>query len=566
MPGSSRMPISLRESFDSIKKSRPSDPFALVNLDLLRNVVFFFFVVRVLRRTYWKLKGRGLIGTAVELYTDIRRVLYGYFLRAPGVRTQVRKQVNDALTKMSGKIVPTGGARYLSLPKEPWTDDAVRSELETLANMDHTRWEDGFVSGAVYHGEDELLKLQTEAYGKFTVANPIHPDVFPGVRKMEAEVVAMVLSMFNGPPTAAGVSTSGGTESILMACLSARNKAYVERGVTEPEMILPETAHTAFRKAGEYFKIKVHLVACPAPSHQVDVRRVARLINTNTVLLVGSAPNFPHGIIDDISALSKLALRRRIPLHVDCCLGSFLVPFLEKAGFETELFDFRLKGVTSISCDTHKYGFAPKGNSTVLYRTQELRTYQYFVSPDWSGGVYASPGIAGSRPGALIAGCWASMMRVGEPGYIDSCVQIVGCAKKIAEHIASAPPLSAELQIIGRPLVSVVAFTALNLNIYDIADGMSSKGWHLNALQNPPAIHVAVTMPITRVWERLVADLEAVVEAEREKERVLAVEGKKTRGQAMGDSAALYGVAGSLPNKKIVVDLANGFLDLLYKA
>lgn len=202
----------------------------------IRNIVFFLFVFRLVRRTYWKLKGRGLIGSLVELYTDTNRVLYGYFLRAPGVRNKVRQQVNESLAKVQGKMIPAGGTRYLSLPKEGWTDEALLKELEALANMDHTRWEDGYVSGAVYHGEDELLKLQTEAYGKFTVSNPIHPDVFPGVRKMEAEVVAMVLSLFNAPPNAAGVSTSGGTESILMAVLSARQKAYVERGVTEPEM------------------------------------------------------------------------------------------------------------------------------------------------------------------------------------------------------------------------------------------------------------------------------------------------------------------------------------------
>lgn len=307
-------------------------------------------------------------------------------------------------------------------------------------------------------------------------------------------------------------------------------------------------------------------MACPAPNYQVDVRAVARLINTNTVLLVGSAPNFPHGIIDDIAALSKLALRKKVWLHVDCCLGSFLVPFLEKAGFETQLFDFRLKGVTSISCDTHKYGFAPKGNSTVLYRSAQHRAYQYFVSPDWSGGVYASPGMAGSRPGALIAGCWASLMSVGENGYIDACGKIVGTAKKIADAIGSTPVLSGELEILGKPLVSVVAFTARNLNVYDIADGMSDKGWHLNALQNPPAIHVAVTMPVVKVWEKLISDLETVVEEEREKERVRVAAGQGVKGKAMGDSAALYGVAGSLPNKSVVVDLASGFLDLLYKA
>ena len=332
--------------------------------------------------------------------------------------------------------------------------------------------------------------------------------------------------------------------------------------------ILPDTAHTAFRKAGSYFKIKIHYVACPAPTYQVDVRRVSRLINSNTILLVGSAPNFPHGIIDDISALSKLALKKRIPLHVDCCLGSFLMPFLDKAGFPSTPFDFRLRGVTSISCDTHKYGFAPKGNSTVLYRTQSLRAYQYFVDPSWSGGVYASPGIAGSRPGALIAACWASLMTVGEAGYLSACEQIVGAAKKFGDRIRDHPSLSSELEILGNPLVSVIAFRARNLNIYDIADAMSARGWHLNALQNPPAIHIAFTMPITKVWERLASDLEAVVEAEREKERVRAVEGRKSRAgkDVMGDSAALYGVAGSLPNKSVVVDLAKGFLDLCYKA
>jgi sphinganine-1-phosphate aldolase len=299
------------------------------------------------------------------------------------------------------------------------------------------------------------------------------------------------------------------------------------------------------------------------------------LINGNTILLVGSAPNFPHGIIDDISALSKLALKRRLPLHVDCCLGSFLVPFLERAGFETVPFDFRLPGVTSISCDTHKYGFAPKGNSTVLYRTHALRAYQYFVEPSWSGGVYASPGIAGSRPGALIAACWASLVSVGEAGYVASCAQIVGTTKKLLAHIASSPPLAAELEVLGNPLVSVIAFRTRSLSVYDVADAMSARGWHLNALQNPPAIHVAVTLPVVKVWERLAADLEAVVEAEREKERVRLVEGKKTTAggggagsgaDAAGDAAALYGVAGSLPNKSIVVDLAKGFLDLLYKA
>ena len=307
-------------------------------------------------------------------------------------------------------------------------------------------------------------------------------------------------------------------------------------------------------------------MACKAPHYKVHLPSVSRLINPNTILLVGSAPNFPHGIIDDISGLSRLALRKKLPLHVDCCLGSFLVPLLVKAGFESEPFDFRLKGVTSISCDTHKYGFAPKGNSTVLYRSDDLRKYQYFVSADWSGGVYASPSIAGSRPGALIAGCWASLVKQGENGYVEACHKIVGATKKIESAIREDPALATDLKVVGRPLVSVVAFLSNSLDIYDIADGMSDKGWHLNALQNPPAIHVAVTLPIVAAVDKLIADLVDVVEDVREKERRRVVEGKGKKGTVKGDAAALYGVAGSLPNKSVVVDLARGFLDTLYKA
>ena len=356
---------------------------------------------------------------------------------------------------------------------------------------------------------------------------------------------------------------------------------------------MPETGHPAFRKAATYFGFKLHLVASPAPSYQVDLTAAKRLINSNTALLVGSAPNFPHGIIDDIAGLSDLAVKYQIPLHVDSCLGSFLVPFLEKAGFESRPFDFSMfllflcftfleiyksslsindqklifqflgcRGVTSISCDTHKYGFAPKGSSTVLYRSATLRSYQYFVSPDWSGGVYASPSMAGSRPGALIAGCWATMMKVGENGYTKSCREIVGTAKKIACAIHEHP----DLEIIGNPLVSVVAFTSSTLDVYDIADGMSAKGWHLNSLQSPPAIHIAVTLPIVLAWEKLISDLHSVVEQEYVNEKQRVAEGKNAKGKSKGDSAALYGVAGSLPNKSIVVELSQVFLDTLYKA
>ncbi|PNS16694.1 Sphingosine-1-phosphate lyase [Sphaceloma murrayae] len=539
----------------------------LTTLDLTRNILFLLFLTRHLRLFALYIHGYGPLTSLRLVYKSLYARLYRLFISLPGIRTRVDAQVRSAIHGLEQKLLPSepGVARYTALPVEGWSAEQVRGELQKLGEMKHTKWEDGRVSGAVYHGGKELCDLQAEAFGRFGVANPIHPDVFPGVRKMEAEVVAMVLGIFNAPEGAAGVTTSGGSESIIMAVLGAREKARTERGVTRPEMILPETAHTAFRKAAEYFGITVRMVPCPGPSYRVDTKTVARLVNGNTVLLVGSAPNFPHGIIDDITALSKLAVKHKLPLHVDCCLGSFLVPYLEKAGYDTEPFDFRLPGVTSISVDTHKYGFAPKGNSCVLYRTAALRKYQYFISPDWSGGVYASPNMAGSRPGALIAGCWASLMSVGESGYIDACHKIVGAAKKIAEAIKEKESL-ADLLVMGEPLVSVVAFRSDTLDIYDIADALSAKGWHLNALQDPPAIHVAVTLPIVAAVDDLIRDLETVIADEKEKERRRLLEGKSAKGATKGDSAALYGVAGSLPDKTIVRELAAGFLDCLYKA
>lgn len=529
-----------------------------------------------MRKSFYFLRGHGIIGSLVILYHQTHKTAYKIFLNLPGVRTQVSKQLAVARKDLEGKLVPSGPGvnHYLQLPKEPWTPEQLRAELESLAAMKRTRWEEGKVSGAVYHGESSLLDIQSEAMRLFSVANPIHADVFPAVRKMEAEVVAMVLAMFNAPESGAGVTTSGGTESILMACLSARQKGYKERGITEPEMIIPSTAHAAFHKACQYFKIKLHTVACPAPEYMVDVNRVRRLINPNTILLVGSAPNYPHGMVDNIPALSKLAVSYKIPLHVDCCLGSFIMPCLAKAGFPSPWadeggFDFRQPGVTSISVDTHKYGFAPKGNSCVLYRNRQFREYQYFIYPEWSGGVYGSPSIAGSRPGALIAGCWASMMSVGEKGYVDATHKIVSTKITIQNAIKEHPILKETLSVLGHPMVSVVAFESIDaaIDIYDIADAMSKRHWHLNSLQDPPGVHAAVTLPMTRpgAVDSLIDDLVAVVTEEKEK----AVERVKAGGpieKGKGNSAQLYGVAGSLPDKSIVSQMVIAYLDTLYKA
>ncbi|ETN43289.1 uncharacterized protein HMPREF1541_02448 [Cyphellophora europaea CBS 101466] len=568
--GSSPLPVSLQSKLKQPTQVSRLKSFSRT-LDLLRNLIFLLFVLRISRKSFYFLRGYGFFGSLVFLYRALRKRTYRLLLKAPGVRGQVEKQIiatrKDIESRIASNIPST--TRNVILPAEPWTAEHLRSELSALAAAKRTRWEEGKVSGAVYHGGSDLIALQHEAMQLFSVSNPIHADVFPAVRKMEAEVVAMVLSLFNAPPTAAGATTSGGTESILMAVLSARNKAYHERNVTAPEMIIPQTGHAAFQKAAEYFKIKVHLAPCPAPAYTVSIPHVRRLINPNTILLVGSCPNYPHGIIDPIPALSKLALSHSTPLHVDCCLGSFLIPCLSAAGFPEPAgpFDFRAPGVTSISVDTHKYGFAPKGNSCILYRTPLLRQYQYFVAPSWSGGVYGSPSIAGSRPGALIAGCWASMLSVGKSGYVAATNKIVATRATLQNAITEHPDLKDALQVIGDPLVSVVAFRAKDpaLDIYEIGDAMGRRDWHLNSLQDPPGLHVAVTLPMCAdgVVDGLIADLVACVKEEKEK-----VRDRISKGEAIkkGNTAQLYGVAGSLPDKSVVEKVVVAYLDTLYKA
>lgn len=482
----------------------------------LRNLYTLYVILKNVLWISQHLRIYGATGTAIQLYTSIKRILFKAFVSAPGIRGKVTKQVQDALAGLDEKMLPKAGTtRYHNLPSAGMNKEQLQMELKKLYDLGgETDWESGKVSGAIYHGGKEMGELLSSAYSLFSLSNPLHPDIFPGVRKMEAEVVQMVFNMFHGPANCGGTTTSGGTESILMACKAARDRGKLVKGITDPEMIVPVTVHAAFDKAASYFNIRLHHVAVDPVTFQVNLSAVERLINGNTVLIAGSAPNFPHGVIDDISSLSSLGLRHDIPVHVDACLGSFLMPFLESAGFEVPPFDFRLPGVTSISCDTHKYGFAPKGSSVIMYRDRSFRKYQYFVSTDWPGGVYASPSIAGSRPGAIIAGCWTAMMSMGEEGYIASCKEIIGARARIQSRIENEIP---ELRVIGRPLVSVIAFDSPSVNIYTVGDKMSKLGWHLNGLQNPPALHIACTRLTVNAVDTLISDLKTcVLEVQKE--------------------------------------------------
>nr|CAD7402493.1 unnamed protein product [Timema cristinae] len=343
------------------------------------------------------------------------------------------------------------------------------------------KWEEGYVSGAVYYFNTDLIKLLTDVYTLASYTNPLHPDIFPGVCKMEAEVVRMTANLFHGGPSSCGTMTTGGTESILMACKAYRDYARSEWGIKHPEIILPTTSHPAFDKAGLYFGIRITHTPVDPVHYKADINAMRRAIGRNTILLVGSTPNFPYGTMDDIEEIAALGRQYNIPVHVDACLGGFLVIFMEQAGYKLPPFDFSVPGVTSISADTHKYGFAPKGSSVILYSEPKYRHHQFCVTTDWPGGVYGSPTVNGSRAGGIIAACWATMVSFGLNGYVDATKKIVETTKRIDKRLREIDGLF----IFGSPATSVIAIGSKVFHIYRLSDALTTRGWNLNPLQYP---------------------------------------------------------------------------------
>ena len=312
---------------------------------------------------------------------------------------------DELMASLERQLKPYRG-EFPSFPQLP-EDGLARTEVaglvERLAAAEESRWRDGFASGAVYHGDPEHVAFLNRVYAAQSQSNPLHPDLWPSATKFEAEIVSMTAHMLgaeHASPDAPVVGTvnSGGTESILLAMKAYRDFARERRGIAEPEIVAPVTAHAAFDKAARYFDMP--LVRVPVDdAFKADLGAVSDAVTERTAVVVGSAPTFPHGVIDPIRELATLAAEHGAGCHVDACLGGFIVPWAERLGYPVPPFDFRLPGVTSMSADTHKYGYAAKGSSVVLYRGKELRQFQYYTTADWPGGLYMSPTFAGSRQG-----------------------------------------------------------------------------------------------------------------------------------------------------------------------
>lgn len=477
-------------------------------------------------------------------------------LRIPWVRQRIEREYETVLSHLEEAVHPYQAEfpGYHALPATGRAREEILAEMSALREKEAGRWQAGYVSGAVYHGAPEHIQFLNQVYALNSQSNPLHADLWPSTIKYEAEVVAMTAAMLGAATTAqdnqiGGTVTSGGTESILLAMKTYRDWARAEQGITNPVMLAPTTAHAAFDKAAQYFGIQ--LVRIPVgPDYRADVAATARAISKNTIVIVGSAPSFPHGAIDPIAELSELARSHGIGFHTDACLGGFVLPWAAKLGYAVPPFDFRLPGVTSISADPHKYGYAAKGASVVLYRNAELRRYQYYTATEWPGGLYFSPTLAGSRPGALSAVCWAALVSMGEDGYTQATTRILAAAFYIRSWIEQMP----DLYVLGDPLW-VIAFGSHTLDIYRILDFMSKRGWNLNGLHKPAAVHLCVTLRHTQpgVAQRFIEDLGA------------AVAHVKTHPKEKGGMAPVYGLGATLPLRGVIGELLRRYVDLLYR-
>lgn len=518
------------------------------SFEVVRTFVLWAIVARValvLRKIHDK----------VGLKRWIEVLLMPYIRRIPAVKAKLDKELGQMRRDVETSLFKDVGERTCSLPAEGKGITELMALMQQRSELDSKYWTEGKVTGSVYHGGKGHMEMIGKVYAMFAFTNPLHSGLHPAVRQMDAEVVQMVVNMYNGDEHACGAFMTGGTESILMAMKSYRDWGRT-RGITDPNIVVPITAHAAFDKAAAYFGLTLRHARTIHPDQTVDLAHVKSLMDSNTIALVGSAPQYPTGAVDPIEQLSELALKRGCGLHVDCCLGGFLVPFMEKAGFDIPKFDFRVPGVTTISCDPHKYGFAPKGASVVMFRTHELRRHMYTFATQWTGGIYATAGVLGSRPGGPVAATWASMVATGEEGYVQTCRTIVGATKKMAEGVKQIP----EVELIGRADVCVVSLACTKesgLNTYSLGDAMrSERGWDLAALQNPPGIHLATTLPSAPNADRFVDDLKYCIELMKSDE------GKK---KFTGGNAGIYGQAQAVPQSIMEESIAI-YLDTTMKA
>lgn len=393
------------------------------------------------------------------------------------------------------------------IPTTGLTEADVKAALSAAKAGDYS-WRRGRMALYFYYLDDELLRVQQQAYLTFWTENNLGQRAFPSLKRLEDDVVSMGLNLLNAPSGAGATLTSGGSESIFLALCAARNRARAERGISQPNIVAPRTCHLTFDRAAHYLGIEVRRVPT-RPDFRADVAGMESRIDADTIALVGSAPNYPFGVFDQIGEIAALAQARGLWMHVDACVGGFLSPWVKRLGHPIPDWDFTLPGVTSISADLHKYGMAAKGASLLLVRDDKLREWHRFESRDWERGPYASYTTQGTRPGGSVAAAWATMNYLGEAGYLK-CARLIMDAKQVMTEGIEAIE---GLEVLRPHELCIFVWRASDpsLDIGQVAAALDRRGWLVGRQQEPNGIHLALNPVHAEIAEEYVSDVRAAV-------------------------------------------------------
>ena len=390
----------------------------------------------------------------------------------------------------------------MSLPESSSTWNDIEEKLVGM-RLNDADWMRGRTSLHVYHAGPDVQQVALDAFAMFMNGNALAPAAFPSLQIMEAEVVGMSLGLLGGGPVSAGCMTSGGTESIILAVLAAKSWfSQSRRSTNRAAIIVPESAHPAYYKAGKLLDVDV--IAIPIePNFRVCVEKVRHAMSDATMMIVGSAPSLPFGVIDPIEELGQLARDRDVWLHVDACLGGYFAPFAAQAGYAVPRFDLGVVGVRSISADLHKYGYTLKGASTILYANSNDLERQYFEFSDWPKGHYFTSTLAGTRSGGVVAACWSVMQYLGNAGYLRLTKETMEARKKLFRGLGE----SLDFKVLGDPDLGIFAYTSASLDMFAVADRMEARGWHVSRVAIPRAIHMTLTATHVEFIDEYLCDL-----------------------------------------------------------
>jgi len=401
----------------------------------------------------------------------------------------------------------------MRIPAKGLSRNDLFEKLEAFRAHDMP-WRDGRTWAYVYDPGAEAESVIKQAFTMYLSENALDPTVFPSMLHLENELVAMAAAHLQGDADVVGNFTSGGTESLMLAVKTARDYNRARRPhIREPEMVLPITAHASFQKAAHYLDVKPVMVPVDPQTFRADPEAIRRAISPNTILLVGSAISYAHGVVDPIRDIGQIALEHDLLLHVDGCMGGFLLPYFRRLGAPVPDFEFNVPGVTSISMDFHKYAFAAKGASVILYRNKALRRHQIYACSNWTGYTVINPTIQSTKSGGPLAAAWAVLNFFGDEGYLEIARQVLDATRRIADGVEQIEGL----RLLGRPDMNLVAFTSDTVSVFHIVDEMKQRGWfvqpQLGFESSKENIHLSINPASVRWVDALLADLRVCVEA-----------------------------------------------------